>query len=192
MTTYKALKNQSLSIEEFKIVPIRYQDRFLIMRWRNEQMYHLRQSKKLTKANQENYFSFNIQGNYSEKNPSEILFSFLKNESCIGYGGLVHIDWQNYRCEMSFLASTSAKKNSSTYRQYFKNFIHLIQTVCFQDLQMNKLYTETYSFRTKHIKILEESNFVSEGSMRDHIFLKEDGAFFDSKIHSILKKDYEK
>ena len=42
-----------MSDGQYKIVPIRYEDRFDIMKWRNEQMYHLRQSKPLTEEDQE-------------------------------------------------------------------------------------------------------------------------------------------
>ena len=48
MNCYKALNNQEYSFNEYSIVPIRSQDRFSIMKWRNEQIYHLRQDKPLT------------------------------------------------------------------------------------------------------------------------------------------------
>ena len=53
---YKALSQNTFQFEEFQIVPIRYKDRLDIMKWRNEQMYHLRQSELLTKENQESYY----------------------------------------------------------------------------------------------------------------------------------------
>ena len=48
---YISLNKQTYSLNEFKITPIREKDKYLIMKWRNEQIYHLRQSKKLTKKN---------------------------------------------------------------------------------------------------------------------------------------------
>lgn len=38
-TTYKNLSQQIFKKEDYKIVPLRYQDRFDIMQWRNDQMY---------------------------------------------------------------------------------------------------------------------------------------------------------
>jgi hypothetical protein len=32
-----------------------------------------------------------------------LLFSFLKNGECIGYGGLVHINWIDQNAEISFM-----------------------------------------------------------------------------------------
>ena len=54
---YKCLKQQVYTDGTYSIVPIRYEDRWGIMKWRNEQIYHLRQAKPLTAEDQENYFS---------------------------------------------------------------------------------------------------------------------------------------
>ena len=56
-TKYKSLDLADVTDGQYKIVPIRYEDRFDIMKWRNEQMYHLRQSKPLSEDDQERYFT---------------------------------------------------------------------------------------------------------------------------------------
>ncbi len=48
MNTYKSLNKQTFSKGEYSIVPIRFEDRYDIMKWRNEQVYHLRQDGLLT------------------------------------------------------------------------------------------------------------------------------------------------
>ena len=88
---YKALKNQSFRIGEYEIVPIRYEDRFLIMKWRNEQIYHLRQSSPLKPTDQDYYFNNVVNKLFTQIQPDQILFSYLYNGDCIGYGGLVHM-----------------------------------------------------------------------------------------------------
>ena len=45
---YKCLGLNDFQKNSFRIVPIRYNDRFDIMQWRNEQIFHLRQDKELT------------------------------------------------------------------------------------------------------------------------------------------------
>ena len=52
------------------------------MKWRNEQMYHLRQSKVLTLKDQ-NYFKNVISKLFSKKKPNQLLFSFFKNNNFI-------------------------------------------------------------------------------------------------------------
>ena len=54
-------------------------DRLAIMKWRNEQMYHLRQDKPLTEKSQEYYFKTSIAPLFDQDNPSQILFSYFKN-----------------------------------------------------------------------------------------------------------------
>ena len=92
MKKYKALNNSIFQRDTYSLIPIRYKDRFSIMKWRNEQVYHLRQSILLTESDQENYFKKIVSKQFEEEFPSQILFSFLKNNVCIGYGGLVHIN----------------------------------------------------------------------------------------------------
>jgi len=50
MERYKCLQKQEFRKDEYAIIPIRYEDRLDIMKWRNDQMYHLRQDKLLYKT----------------------------------------------------------------------------------------------------------------------------------------------
>ena len=124
MLKYKCLNKQEFQIEEYKIVPIRFEDRYNIMKWRNEQMYHLRQSKILTIEDQDSYFENEVKKLFAQENPNQILFSFLENEICIGYGGLVHLDWSKKSGEISFLISTELESN------FFEKFWHLFLDRC--------------------------------------------------------------
>ena len=106
MKKYKILEQQIFEINEYKLVPIRYQDRMSIMKWRNEQIYHLRQKTLLTKDDQEKYFINVIERLWEDPQPDQILFSLLKENDCIGYGGLVHINWIDKNSELSFIMNT--------------------------------------------------------------------------------------
>ena len=46
---------------------------------------------------------------------------------------------------------------------------------------MNKLSSETYIFREKHINCLEKSGFMKEGILKQHILI--DRNWFDAVIH---------
>jgi hypothetical protein len=107
---YKVLNNQLFSKNELSIVPIRYQDRLDILKWRNEQIYHLRQEKPLTVEDQEAYFNSVVNMLFNEEQPSQILFSYLQNDVCIGYGGLVHINWIDKNAEVSFIMNTELEE----------------------------------------------------------------------------------
>ena len=56
MNSYKVLNKQNFENGNFSIVPIRFEDRMDIMKWRNEQIYHLRQEKPISEKHQNNYF----------------------------------------------------------------------------------------------------------------------------------------
>ena len=100
---YKILKTSQYESGNIKIVPIRYEDRLLIMHWRNEQMYHLRQQKVLTETDQNQYFDTVVSKLFDADQPNQLLFSYLKEDVCIGYGGLVHINWKDKNAEISFI-----------------------------------------------------------------------------------------
>jgi RimJ/RimL family protein N-acetyltransferase len=192
MKKYLSIKNQFLKKNDLEIVPIRYKDRMKIMQWRNDQTYHLRQNGLIAKKDQDNYFKNVIDSFFDDFKPQQILFSYLERDICIGYGGLVNINWLDKRAEMSFLLDTKLKKDKRDYQNYFSIFIELIKKIAFDEMNMNRIYTETYSFRSKHIAILEANKFILEGSMKEHIYMKEDDKFYDSLMHGCLKKNYEK
>ena len=51
--------------------------------------------------------------------PYQILFSFLKNNEFIGYGGLVHINWEEKKAEISFLLNTKINEKLFVSSLYF-------------------------------------------------------------------------
>ncbi len=107
---YPFLKSNKYSYGEYSIIPIRYEDRLSIMKWRNEQMYHLRQKELLTEEQQNNYYKNVVSKLFKQEQPEQILFSYLKNDKCIGYGGLVHINWTDKNAEVSFIMDTSLEE----------------------------------------------------------------------------------
>jgi hypothetical protein len=48
---------------------------------------------------------------FEQQQPSQLLFSFLENDKCIGYGGLVHINWIDSNAEISFIMNTQLEKD---------------------------------------------------------------------------------
>ena len=186
---YKILKKQNFSDGKYSLVPLRKKDIFKIARWRNEQLGCLRQKKKLTKKDQKDYFQNKVYPTFSERWPEMMLFSFLLAGQCIGYGGLVHFDWQAKRAEVSFLAETSRSKNKKIYLRDFSQYLKLVKETAFKDLKLNRIFTETFASRSSaHIKTLGKAGFRLEGTMRQHV--KIGNQYVDSLIHGLLRKDY--
>ena len=179
MKTYLALKKNNFDIDNFSIVPIRYEDRFSIMKWRNEQIYHLRQDEPLTVENQEKYFTEVISNQFEQENPKQILFSFIAENICVGYGGLVHINWVDKNAEVSFVMNTELEKNN--FEEYWGIFLNLIEEVTFTDLQLHKLYIYAFDLRPHLYKALENFKYKEDARLKEHCLFNDN--FVDVVIY---------
>ena len=186
---YKILHKNLYYLNDYALIPYREEDLFKIRRWRNEQINILRQKKPLTEKEQKKYFEEIVSPTFNQNKPPMMLFSFLKNEHCIGYGGLVYIDWEAGRAEVSFLLDPQRVRNSEQYKKDFSAFLTILKQIAFTKLKLNRLFTETFDLRPFHISVLEKNGFILEGRMRQHVKIK--GRFIDSLIHGILRSDYE-
>nr|WP_294925901.1 GNAT family N-acetyltransferase [uncultured Flavobacterium sp.] len=180
MSCYKVLNKQVFSHGDFSIVPIRYEDRFEIMKWRNEQIYHLRQDKPLTIENQEYYFNSVISNIYGQEQPTQILFSFLENDKCIGYGGLVHINWIDKNAEVSFIMNTVFEQDN--FEKFWEIFLELIEKVSFTEINLHKISTYALDLRPRLYLALENAGFSKEAVLKRHCLFN--SQYVDVIIHS--------
>ncbi len=186
MYTYSCLKQTQYHEGAYTFLPLRLSDMEKIRNWRNEQIEVLRQREPITSEQQHNYYQKVIAPSFAEEYPEQILFSFIKQDICIGYGGLTHIDWGNSHAEVSFLVETQRTLIPEAYIQDFLAFLKLLQQVAFSDLQLHRLFAETFSFRTVHIAGLERAGFHLEGKLQEHVFKQ--GQWWDSLMHGLLRK----
>ncbi len=176
MKAYKCLHKQEYFIDCFRIIPIRFEDRYLIMNWRNEQIFHLRQKEPLTKEQQDLYFETVVKNIFDQKQPSQILFSFLLNEEFLGYGGLVHINWIDKNAEVSFLTKKSSELS------LWVPFLKLLKNVAFEELNFHKIYTFSFDVRPRLYEALDNSGFFLEGVFSNHCSVNNRQQ--DVRIHS--------
>lgn len=184
MESYTCLKKQIFEDGEHSIIPIRLEDKYLIMQWRNEQLYHLRQLNPLTKDEQDIYFSTIISNLFNQKNPNQILFSYLEKGVCIGYGGLVHINWTDKNAEISFVLNT---QNENNFIENWCKFLSLIEKVGFIELEFHKLYTYAFDLRPNLYIALEKSYYTKEAVLTQHIFYN--NVYIDVVIHSKINSN---
>jgi RimJ/RimL family protein N-acetyltransferase len=184
MSSYKVLHKQKFESGNFSLIPIRFEDRLDIMKWRNEQIYHLRQKKPLTIENQEVYFKTIISKLFNQEQPNQILFSFLENNNLIGYGGLVHIDWVDKNAEVSFIMKTNYEKER--FDEIWSVFLVLLQEVAFIDLKIHKMFTYAYDLRPHLYVVLEKAGFCKEAILKKHLLFN--GEYLDVIIHSKTNK----
>ena len=183
MKSYKALNNQIYSTGIFSLVPIRFEDKLDIMKWRNEQLYHLRQEKPLTLENQEKYFNDVVSNLFEQEKPNQILFSFLENDICVGYGGLVRINWLDKNAEISFIMKTELEKNN--FEKYWIKYLRLIEEVGFNEVRLKKIYVYAFDLRPHLYKILEKVNYFLDARLKSHCKIK--NCYKDVVIYSKIK-----
>jgi RimJ/RimL family protein N-acetyltransferase len=185
---YKNLSNNEFHLGDYSVVALRAEDIIAIKNWRNAQMDVLRQKNILTDEGQIRYYEEVVKPSFVQDQPKMVLFSYLENNNCIGYGGLTNIDWESKRIELSFLIDHKRKNDSDLYKKDFSNFIALIKRIVFEEMYFNRIFTETYDIRPLHISILEENGFRLEGRLKEHVVIN--GKYVDSLVHGFIKEYY--
>jgi len=158
-----------------------------LRKWRNAQMDVLRQWKPLTDYNQEKWFQ-EVSTAIDQIVFSIVTFDKDDTEKFIGYCGLVNINHINKRTELSFLIEPERAFKREIYQEDFMAALRALCEYGFNQLNLNKIFTETFSFRKYHIEILEKFGFKKDGTFREHQYVN--GRYYDSIIHSMLKSEF--
>lgn len=182
MNSYKVLNKQVFKSDNYSIVPIRFEDRLEIMKWRNEQIFHLRQNKPLTEEDQNRYFETVVSKLFDQENPTQILFSYLEGDQCIGYGGLVHINWNDKNAEISFIMNTQLE--NECFEFHWIKYLELLEQVAFSELSLHKIYTYAFDLRPYIYQIFENLGFYKEAVLKEHVLFEK--RYIDVVIHSKL------
>jgi len=185
MNTYKVLNKQIFTLNGYSLVPIRLEDRYDILKWRNEQIYHLRQVRPLTKVEQDTYFENVVAKLFEQDKPSQILFSFLEDGFCVGYGGLVHINWIDKNAEISFVMNSALEKDF--FKFHWKSFLQLLEQVAFCELGFHKIYTYAFDIRPNLFEVLSELNYLEEAILNEHVLIN--GNYANIRIHSKINNN---
>lgn len=182
MNSYKILYKQIFKSGNYSLIPIRSEDRFDIMKWRNEQIYHLRQNKPLTAEDQDIYFNNVIPKLFQQDLPTQILFSYLEGDKCIGYGGLVHINWIDKNAEVSFIMDT--KLEECEFHKHWGIYLDLLFQVAFDELKLHKIYTYAFDLRPHLYEAIKAKGFKKEAVLKEHCLY--DNEYKDVVIHSVI------
>jgi len=184
---YKCLPQKTYKIEEYVYEAVQHEDIESIRQWRNEQVDVLRQTHAIGREEQIEYFNNIVWPEMGTDHPEKILLSIKIDGKLIGYGGLVNISWTNLRGELSFLIDTNRINNRDIYHKDMEYFIIMIKDLSFNQLSLNRIFTETFDFRNHHINLLEKNGFIIEGTLRQNIKFKD--KYIDSLIHSVIRND---
>ena len=185
MRNYICLTTSVFEENSITLVPIRDEDQFEIMIMRNEQMYHLRQAKHLTVEDQDYYFENVVSKLFELQKPDQLLFSLLKDNIFVGYGGLVHINWIDRNAEISFIMKTELEQDNFEY--LWINYLSLLNKLAFKELNLHKIYTYAFDLRPHLYPVLEKAGFTEDARLNEHCFF--DGKFLDVVLHSKYNRE---
>ena len=113
-----------------------------------------------------------------EKNPFNE--SLIKNDLCIGYGGLVHMNWNDKNAEISFIMDTKLEKKY--FSTNWKIFLKLIEKVAFIELNFHKIFTFAIDLRPNLFPVIEDVGYIKEAFLKEHYYWNNN--FIDVIIHS--------
>lgn len=156
--------------------------------WRNRQTNILRQYFYLTDFDQERWLA-QLKGDRRQA-----LFALLTKKNgrlvFIGYGGLTNLDLINRRGEISFVVDPRRAVRPAVYQKDWQAALYLFCAYGFEQLNLNRLFTDTFANRRQHTEILEKFGFRREGVLRQHYF--KNGQYLNSFFHSILAPEWKK
>ena len=108
------------------------------------------------------------------------MFSFLRNDKCIGYGGIVHINWQSHQAEVSFIMAKELEADN--FETNWLTFLHLLEKIAFTDLYLNSLFTYAYDLRPHLYKAIENAGFQQTKRLEKEQLVE--GKLVDVVIHT--------
>lgn len=182
--TYKVLPRDLYVSAPIQLRPIAAADAEAIRRWRNAQIGVLRQKAPISQAEQTAYFARVVLPDLSADHPKTILFAIEEDGQMIGYGGLVHIAWDDRRAEVSFLLDTARAGTPAETSTYLPAFHAAMKRVAFDDLGFGKLTLETFAFRTDFLGVYDSLGYREAGRWTAHVLHQ--GRYWDSYLHECL------
>jgi RimJ/RimL family protein N-acetyltransferase len=179
---YKCLSKDRFIKGFHELIPIRDQDKYAIMQWRNDQINVLRQDSLLSVDDQEKYFANVVDTLFDKEFPDQLLFSFLENGELIGYGGLVHINWEKKTAEISFLTKTERTGSAKQFVDDWTSYLELLKEIVHTQLHFHKIFTYAYDLRPHLYEALFKAGFIEEARLKNEISIGE--GKYDVLIHA--------
>ena len=154
--------------------------------WRNNPDFrkHFREYRELNICQQEIWFKDKV-----VKDNATLMFSIKRNDdnSLLGCCGFVYINWVHRHADLSLYIGW---KDAYIDREgYAKESCQLLLDYGFNELSLNKVWTEIYEFDEKKKALYDKIGYLQDGLLRQNYWY--DGRWWDSRILSVLNIDYQ-
>ena len=153
--------------------------------WRNNSDFrkYFREYKELSDENQENWYE-----NEVIKSSETIMFSIRRNEDNILLGccGFVYYKHIHKHADLSLYIGWNDEYIDK--KGYAKESCELLMAYGFNELCLNKIWTEIYEFDNKKRELYLSLGFKQDGLLRQNYW--HDGKWWNSRILSILCSEF--
>lgn len=164
---------------------IEKEDLAQLKEWRNNPEFrkNFREYREINNENQEIWYNEIV---VNDKNTIMLSIKDIQSSRVIGCCGLCYINWMHRYADLSFYIG---KDNLYVDDVYAPDAMQILLKYGFQELGLNKIWTEVYQFDCKKLEFLPKLGFKQDGCLRENCFY--DGKWWDSIIFSLLAKEFE-
>jgi RimJ/RimL family protein N-acetyltransferase len=154
-----------------------------LLAWRNDPRLrrHFREYRELNHRQQQEWFNTKVNGD-----PCTRMFAIVegRGQRLLGAAGLCHIDWVNRTADFSiYLGADDLYVDTRYTPDAARTLIHH----AFDELGLNRLWTELYDFDHRKIALFNTLGFSLDGRHRQTHWAE--GRWHDSVYFSLLASD---
>lgn len=152
--------------------------------WRNNSDFrkYFREYRELNVRQQEIWFEEKV-----VKDPTSLMFSIKRNDDneLLGCCGFVYINWVHRNADLSlYIGWQGAYIDDEGYAE---DSCRLLLDYGFNELCLNKVWSEIYEFDVKKKALYDKFGFQQDGLLRQNYWY--DGRWWDSRILSKLSNE---
>jgi len=152
--------------------------------WRNNPDFrkYFREYRELNMQQQEQWFEKSV---VDDNNTQMFVIRKKEDNELIGCCGLIYINWVHRNADLSLYVGWE-----DTYideEGYAEESCKILLDYGFNELGLNKVWTEIYEFDDKKKALYDKLSFQQDGLLRDNYWY--DGKWCDSRILSLLSHE---
>jgi len=153
--------------------------------WRNNPDFrkYYREYRELNMQQQEQWFEKSV---VNDNNTQMFVIKKNENNELIGCCGIIYINWVHRNADLSlYIGWEDAYIDDKGYAE---ESCKILLDYGFNELGLNKVWTEIYEFDDKKKDLYDKLFFQQDGLLRENYWY--DGKWWDSRILSLLSIEY--
>ncbi|AKN33926.1 acetyltransferase [Clostridium carboxidivorans P7] len=173
--------------EKVYLAALEKEDLPQLMKWRNREDFrkYFREYREINSNMQEKWFEGKVLND-----PTTLMFSIkrISDDELLGCCGFCYINWVNRFADLSLYIGWN-----NTYidnEGYAEESCKLLFDYGFNEIGLNKIWTEIYEFDNKKMELYSKFLFKKDGELRQNYF--HDGKWWNSYILSLLQEEFDK